>query len=287
VRVDPLPDHALRIDAMIARFPGLGLVWGRRSPLRSEFSDGSDRLMFSLGSPAIGIQFGHEVELSPGDAIALSGADPGAFVTLSPGPIVTVEFPDQSLARWLEDPRRACLRRIPKSEPSLCLLRSYLRSFLAMGADLEWPLRNFATAHIQDLAAVSLGPSRHANEIAKLRGLPAARLQKIREDVLNRLDGEISVNEIAVRHSLSPRYIRMLFEREGTTFTEFIRVERLNRARRILLTPHAQHRSISEIAYSVGFNDLSHFNRSFRRRFGCSPGEMRRARISPGVGRPI
>jgi AraC-like DNA-binding protein len=280
VRVDPLPDHPLRIDAMIARFPGLGLVWGRRSPLRSEFSDGSDRLMFSIGSPAIAIQFGKEVKLCPGDAVALSGADSGAFLTLSPAPIVTVEFPEQSLARRLQDPRRACARRIPKFEPSLRLLRSYLRSFLAMDANLELPLRSFATAHIQDLAALSLGPSRHTDEVARLRGLPAARLQKIREDVLNRLDGEMSVDDIAARQSLSPRYVRMLFHREGTTLTEFIRDERLNRARQFLLTPHAEHRSISEIAYSVGFNDLSHFNRSFRRRFGCSPGEMRRS-LSP------
>jgi AraC-like DNA-binding protein len=277
VRVDPLPEHALCIDAMIGRFPEVGLVWGRRSPLRSEFSDGSDRLMFSLGSPAIAIQFGQEVELSPGDAVALSGAESGAFVTLSPGQIITVEFPDESLARRLEDPRRACVRRIPKSEPSLRLLRSYLHSFLAVGADLRGPLQSFATAHIQDLAAVSVGPSRQTNELALLRGVPAARLQTIKEDILKLLPEEISVHEIAVRHSLSPRYIRMLFERDGTTLTEFVRDQRLSRSRQILLNPQAQHFSISEIAYSVGFNDLSHFNRLFRRRFGCSPGEMRRA----------
>jgi AraC-like DNA-binding protein len=69
----------------------------------------------------------------------------------------------------------------------------------------------------------------------------------------------------------------MLFERDGTTLTEFVRDQRLSRSRRILLNRQAQHLSISEIAYSVGFNDLSHFNRLFRRRFGCSPGEMRRS----------
>src|SRR3954463_16759803 len=43
VRVEPRPGEALRIDAMLVRFADLGLLWGRRSPLRSEFADGHDR----------------------------------------------------------------------------------------------------------------------------------------------------------------------------------------------------------------------------------------------------
>lgn len=35
-------------------------------------------------------------------------------------------------------------------------------------------------------------------------------------------------------------------------------------------------RSISEICYAVGFNDLSYFYRKFREEFGCVPGELRR-----------
>jgi AraC-like DNA-binding protein len=52
--------------------------------------------------------------------------------------------------------------------------------------------------------------------------------------------------------------------------------------------PHQRSRKdfrISEIAYQVGFNDLSYFNRTFRRRFGPSPGAMRESvsPISPGA----
>jgi AraC-like DNA-binding protein len=34
-------------------------------------------------------------------------------------------------------------------------------------------------------------------------------------------------------------------------------------------------RTISDIAFEAGFSDLSHFNRSFRRRFGESPSDVR------------
>jgi AraC-like DNA-binding protein len=279
VLVEPLPGHALAIDVTLAKFPGLGLVWGRRSPLRSEFVDGSDRLLFSLGSPAVARQFGREIELAAGDAIALSGADPGAFITLAPGSIVTLEFPNGSLARSLNDPRKTCLARIGKNEPGLRLLRTYLRSFLAIGASAPSPLRSAATRHVLDLATLVLGASPQAAEIARLGGVPAAHLRAIKDDILARLETDISIGDIAARHSLSPRYIRLLFERDQTTFTEFVRDERLDRARRRLLNSRTERFRISDIAYSVGFNDVSYFNRAFRRRFGRSPREIRESAV--------
>jgi AraC-like DNA-binding protein len=77
---------------------------------------------------------------------------------------------------------------------------------------------------------------------------------------------------------LSPRYIHMLFEGEGTTFSTFVREQRLLHARNMLRSPRYGGQAISSIAFAAGFGDLSHFNRSFRRRFGASPTELRLAR---------
>jgi AraC-like DNA-binding protein len=60
----------------------------------------------------------------------------------------------------------------------------------------------------------------------------------------------------------------------GFTFTEFLNRVRLDHARRLLL---ASDDSISTIAYAVGFSNLSHFNRLFRRVYGRPPSEMRSA----------
>jgi AraC-like DNA-binding protein len=280
VRVEPLPEHPLRIDAMIAKLPGMGLVWGSRSPLKSEFADGSDRLLFSTGSAAVATQFGRELELAPGEAVALAGADRSTFVTLESSPIVTLEFPSGSIARLLEDPRRSCLRRIPKASPALRLVRTYLRGLLALEFDAASDVAPLASVHLHDLVALALGGSRRTQEAAIVRSLPSARLQRIREDVLARLEEEITVDDIAARHSISPRYVRKLFEDQGTTLTEFVRNERLDRARRRLLIANCGPVRIAEVAYGVGFNDLSYFNRSFRGRFGCSPREMLRSRWS-------
>lgn len=275
IRVEPSRDQQLQIDVTLMKLPELGLLSGRRSALRSVFADGNDRLIFSLGSEALAKQFGREILLDPGDAIALSGVDVGSLKTLQAGPIATLEFPRGALVPRLKDVGMCCGQRVPRSSPGLRLLLGYLNALHASSGMSEFALQPLAIAHIYDLAALALGASREAEEIARGRGVRAARLQAIKADVLSILHREVSLGDVAGRHRLSPRYIRMLFEAEGTSFTEFVREERLKRARSKLLSHRFDHLRISEIAYEVGFNDLSYFNRVFRRRFGQSPSEFR------------
>ncbi|WP_204304006.1 hypothetical protein, partial [Stenotrophomonas maltophilia] len=66
-------------------------------------------------------------------------------------------------------------------------------------------------------------------------GLRAARLYRIKTDVIaNLARTEFNVEDLAVRHGISPRYIRALFDDDQTTFTDFLREQRLRRARRLL-----------------------------------------------------
>lgn len=275
IRIEPRPDEPLRIDAILVKFPNLALLWGRRSPLRSEFADGDDRLMFNLGGPAIATQFGRELVLERGDAVALSGSDRGSLTTFRSGRIATLEFPRGGLLPLLADSRQRCARRIPKELPALRLLRGYLRAALPRDERGASELPTMAIAHLYDLAAMAVGASREAEDVANGRGVRAARLRKIKDDLLAHIAEDLSLDAMAARHGVSPRYIRMLFEGDGTSVTEFVREERLQRARSILLNPRFGARRIGEIAYEVGFNDLSYFNRSFRRRFGHSPSQIR------------
>ena len=65
----------------------------------------------------------------------------------------------------------------------------------------------------------------------------------------------------------------MLFEAEGLSFLEYVFAERLPGHMKCSTTD--SDRTISAIAFAVGFSDLSHFNRTFRRRFGRTPTEVR------------
>jgi AraC-like DNA-binding protein len=58
----------------------------------------------------------------------------------------------------------------------------------------------------------------------------------------------------------------------GLTFTDYMAHARLEDARTELLNPN---RRISEVAYDVGFQSLTQFNRAFKRIVGCSPTQFR------------
>jgi AraC-like DNA-binding protein len=275
IRVEPHRDEPLRIDATVIRYPGLAFVWGRRSPLRSDFTDGSDRLMFSLAGPAVARQFGRELLLDRGDAVALSGADHGTLTTLRTGRIATLEFPRGTLLSMLDDPRRRCAQRISKDSPALQLLRGYLRAVQPTDITDAVELPPMVIAHIHDLAAMAVGAGRATEQAAKAGGVRGARLRAIKNDLLANAETDLSIDALAARHRVSARYVRMLFEADGLSVTEFVREERLKRARAMLLSPRFADRRISEIAYQAGFNDVSYFNRCFRRRFGQPPSALR------------
>lgn len=67
---------------------------------------------------------------------------------------------------------------------------------------------------------------------------------------------------------LSERYVNELLFEAGASFTTRLTELRLRKAAELLV--HREGR-ISDIAFACGFNDLSYFNRCFRRRFGLTP----------------
>jgi AraC-like DNA-binding protein len=129
--------------------------------------------------------------------------------------------------------------------------------------------------HVYDLVALALGATRDATEGAKLGGVRAARLRRIKSDIADNLSNGLSIAEVAARHRLPVRYLQRLFEAEGTTFTEFLLDQRLARVHRMLIDPRFADHAISMIAIDAGFHHLSYFNRAFRTRFGASPSDVR------------
>src|SRR5262245_28692318 len=120
--------------------------------------------------------------------------------------------------------------------------------------------------------------SEQARWCATARGLRAARLNVIKADVEARLgQRELTVTAVAVLQRVSPRYVQMLFQTEGTTFSKFVLGRRLVQAHRLLGDPRCAGWTITAIALEAGFGDLSTFNHAFRRAFGASPSSVRAA----------
>jgi AraC-like DNA-binding protein len=279
--IEPLPGRRFRTDMSVKQLSGLNIVWARNSAVRAGrtrhlIADGKDGLAFQWASPpGFGEHLGREVELGANDGILISCCDPGSIAIPSVGRLVSLTLPRNALGPLLQDADGCLARPVPSNTPALRLLAQYVEILRDDSVAASAELQSLAVAHIRDLLALALGPTRDALELARRRGVRAARLQAIKKDIFESTEGALSVDLIAARHRISPRHVQRLFEEEGTTFTEFVREQRLLRAHSMLISRRFGGRSVSTIALDAGFGDLSYFNRVFRRRFGLSPSEVR------------
>ncbi|MGY4573414.1 helix-turn-helix domain-containing protein [Bradyrhizobium sp. USDA 3256] len=169
--------------------------------------------------------------------------------------------------------------RPARSGPALKLLNCYLRSLASFKEPPSSELAATVSVHLLDLVAATLGPTDQAAEIVTERGVKAANLQAILAEVARRYsDPNFDLNKVAGAIGMSRRYVqKLLDERTGKSFTEHLAGCRLERAFVMLTDPHHLHLAIIDIAYAVGFGDVSYFNRMFRRHFGETPSGVRAA----------
>lgn len=282
-RVTPQPSHRFFLNADVCVMPGLVSYRSSASPVSvhrgPEFlSDGNDSFVLSCTRQARVIHhLGRELTAGPGEAVLFSASDRlvANFSSCFDG--VAISVPRKVLRHLAPNAEDCLMRPVPAQSPALRLLLHYLNVLRDEDVVGVPDLQRAAVAHVYDLFGVLFGATDDAMEAARHRGIQAARLHVIKKDIRESLaDNGLSVSAIAARHRLTPRYVQMLFECTGTTFTEFVRNERLDRTHQMLSNPRFHGRKIVEIALACGLGDLSHFNRDFRARFGAAPSDVRK-----------
>ena len=279
--VETLPGAPLRADLTMRILPGLGVISGWHSPFRmgrtgTLVADGNDDLILLVRTGAgVLTQRTREIRVEPGESIMFSSAEIADYEFSTPAKILALNLPRAALRP---------LRGIDVSHPlpvarngALRLLEDYFEVIGNAQVLDNAELGGTVVAHVYDLVALAIGANHDAAAESNERGLRAARLCAIKAYIANCLHRgcALSVGGLAARQRVTPRYIQMLFEGEGTTFTQFVLGERLARAHRMLVNPNLPDRGIAAVAFDAGFGDLSYFIRSFRRAYGARPSEVR------------
>jgi AraC-like DNA-binding protein len=123
--------------------------------------------------------------------------------------------------------------------------------------------------HLLDLTSIGLGARGDLALKARRGGLRTVSLKAVLMILEKRFaEPDFSAQKLAAAAGLSERYVNELLYEAGASFTARLNELRLRKAAELLA--RAQGR-ISDIAFDCGFNDLSYFNRCFRRRFGLTP----------------
>lgn len=284
VDIETIGDDPFHASVTFQGLPGVGLVSGSRSPAhyrvtRQYLASVGDifGLTMLMSGAATTRQLGREIICRPGTASVLSGTDPSVNTMHSFGRFVSIALPRPAVSALVPDLGAAYARQIPAENGALRLLIRYVQTLHENGP-LDAGLAKAAANHIVDLAALAIGARADAAHEAQHRGVAAARLQSIKAEIRERLGtGDLSAATVALRHGVTPRYVQKLFERDGTTFSEFVLARRLERALQMLRDPGFAMLTISAIAFECGFSELSYFNRTFRRAYNATPSDIRHA----------
>jgi AraC-like DNA-binding protein len=262
---------------------GLGIASGRISATSNSHTtamiDNDDPVLVVVtqGSGSV-TQEGRQATIENGQAVLTTNGAAGVFIGHRPSFVHNFRLDRTMLASRLVDLGGALIRQIPKDNAALRLLMGYAQVLNDDVALTTPELRRAVTTHVHDLAALALGATRDATEIANIRGVRAARLHAIKEEIVGNLSRRnLSADTIAASHGISPGYVRKLFEADGTTVSDFVLSQRLAQVHRRLADPRFVARKISAIAFESGFGDLSYFNNAFRRRYGMTPSDVRNA----------
>jgi AraC family transcriptional activator of tynA and feaB len=221
-------------------------------------------------------QQGRQNIISPGDCILVDSSLPSSFYFNGQfSNHLSVHLPRQSLLA--EKPNDfEVSRRLGAEDPMSMMLRALVAKMLQMPAShkrsselRQLLLQATRQAFAVDAPQAPLCPRERAS----------GRLELAQALVDRHLTAEwLTPQWLANRLGISMRTLQEDFNALGTTVTSFIRDRRLRLARERLVEKQrgADGGTIAEIAFSSGFNDISYFNRCFKKAFDCSPKDVAR-----------
>ncbi len=155
------------------------------------------------------------------------------------------------------------------------LASSYLLSLAATIGKLSEQQRQKVIDNFLQLLSIATEHKDKPKDV-HMEAIQTSMVIQIKEFILcNLANQELSPELIANKFRISPRYLYNIFSAEHTTPCQFILDERLNSARLQLLNKKAHRKNVSEIAFDIGFNNVSHFCRQFKRKFHATPSELR------------
>ena len=250
-------------------------VWRTDSMIRH---DALDRCLVQIqrGGRSVVRQDGREAVLVPGDFVIYDTTRPYELHFEDEyHDLIVVRLPRTALASHVANLEELTATTVPGT----CAAGNLL---LAMIETLQ---RDIDRLHPSSAMGVSEGIT--SIIAAGLRSLPGANTRRpsslsvyhvarVKAYVMEQLrDPALSIASIAAAMRLSPDHLSRLFRSEPVPLSRMIWHQRLEACRRELSDPRLARRSVSDIAFSWGFNAAAHFSRSFKEQYGATPREWR------------
>ncbi|CAB3741046.1 HTH-type transcriptional activator RhaS [Paraburkholderia sediminicola] len=280
VEVAQMGQEAFAAQIHARRHSGIACAsfWSRPHELRcgreypGDTSEGGYLVSWQLAGNAHVTQGYMEFEQLPGTLAIIDGRRPMRVVFPHEVRRIIAKLP----ARTLEDRIPSllgghCMAFTP-SGPFAKILKEYFDELSRGPTPLLSSEMELLVANIANLLKITAGQE----SIAACESKEFRRQAMLRFIRQNACDPHLSVESVASHLNVSRRLVQQTLREIETSFTSFITEERLQSAASKL--EHAPDLPVSRVAYACGFNDVSHFNHLFKRRFGVPPSDYRRSR---------
>lgn len=215
-------------------------------------------------------QDGMKMQAGPGDIIFRHARGPSSVRIDSAMKALILRIPDHRFFGAYVGARKRCEPRlISRDAPGAALIASValtsLRRLSTMSAAEIYFIEQ-AIIRLFSAAYVSAAPTVDARKEAPRRWEHLTALIDAQA-----CDPELTLKRVAEKVGISIRFVHKLFQQKGDRFGSYLLACRLEHARAELENLHFRHLNVAEIAYRSGFNDPSHFSRTFRIRFDVAP----------------
>jgi len=216
------------------------------------------------------------VLLMAGDIVLLDPRRPYAGQFASGSKMLVLRIPRRVLEARLGFAREVTVRKVERNHHICALTLEHLAMLPCHVGEIGSTAAATVREYTLDLIAQCLGTGTDGAKPARsaARSIAASNVKASIE--LRLTDPVLSPSSIASGAGVSVRYANALLAEEGSSILRLVQARRLERCRKALGDPSQIHRTVGEIAFGWGFSDLTHFGRSFKKRFGMPPREYRR-----------
>lgn len=240
--------------------------------------------LFLRGS-GMTVQDGRIAQFTGGGGFLLDGDQPYSLRFSDGNEVLALRLPRQYLEISNHTLGRITSREIPKGAAGLNVLRRYLSGLVAMRDPLPEARVELNHELTLELLHAALHPMVYSERSRALMS-GAAILASARWFIeVHHADPHLTVEDVAREFMVSRRHLETQFARLGPGPAAYLRRVRLRHATRLLAT--GRRGQVAAIAAASGFNDVNTFVRAFRREYGATPDEWRRAeQARPWPGPP-
>jgi AraC family transcriptional activator of tynA and feaB len=221
-------------------------------------------------------QDSREVQLEPGDITLLDPRLPYVGRFSAGSGLLVLKVPRRLLESRVGRTRELTARSIKPVGADGGLISTFLAMLPTHAAGLSAAVQEIVQDQVLDLVAVPLAKATGDSRPRASAARALVRMSVSAAITARLADPAVDAGTIASAAGVSVRYANAVLAESGTSIMRLIQSRRLARCRQLLEDPSQSHRTMTEIAYSWGFSDMTHFGRKFRAAFGSLPSEHRK-----------